>query len=483
MGTPRARHSTYHARFLLTMETSPNPPILVKNGYILSMDSNIGDIPNGDLLIGPDGRIVSVGPAATAPTDSLSELPPNTKVIDATNMIVLPGFVEVHWHMWNSIWRGLTHDAPGYMSLQKLAAFYTAEDHYNAVRYAALEALNAGITTCHDWANAIKSEEDALAHCKALVDSGIRARFGYGKIFSPTLAPAQQQQPVPATRSDLIPIQEWLEQNAMGRVDLGMICHNPQTLPAEVALSRSLGLKTIGQHVDLSQHLDLLGPDFIFTHGPGTPPQFVSLLASRGVKIGLCPSTDPLIGAGLPPLPLFLSNGIPFENIGFSVDVTCQTAVDPFSAMRTIQNASRIHHHTGKSFEQIIFAPPSKQDPTNGLTMPRTMLQLATLNGARILGLEREIGSLVPGKQADLILVNLSNQPNLFPSTKTANPTYQLVQCGLPSNVDTVIVNGRVVKREGKMVIGDPAEIGKRAVEAMRGVSERSGLASVDLGL
>lgn len=447
----------------MTLPDAASNNFLIKGGCVLTMDPALGHLPRGDVRI-RDGRIVEV-------SADLAEA--GEAVVDAQGKIVMPGFVEVHWHMWNSLWRGLAHEATGYFALHRLAASYTPEDHYIAVRYAALEAINAGITTCHDWANALADQADAMAHCRALVDSGIRARFGYGRQPAPDSAPL--------TRAELSVAQEWLTAHAEGRVDLGIVIHKVENLRAEVAAARAMGLKTIAPHVNLANDLDLLGPEFIFTHGPGTPDGLMALLAQRGVKIGLCPSTDPLIGAGLPPLAQFMRNGVPFEDIGFSVDVTCQSCADPFAAMRTIKNSARITQQSGRSFEQIIFSPPNADDPTNGLTMPRQMLQLATLNGARILGLEQTTGSLTPGKRADVILVR-TDDPNML-AAPDVNPSFQLVQLGQPANVDTVIVDGRVLKRDGRLLASDATDIGRKAVEAIARIRAKARLAPVDVSL
>jgi cytosine/adenosine deaminase-related metal-dependent hydrolase len=380
------------------------------------------------------------------------------EVIDARNMIVMPGFVEVHWHMWNSIWRGLAHDAPGYFGLHRLAPLYTAEDHYNAVRYAATEAINAGVTTCHDWANALRGPEDDLAEARALVDTGIRARLGLGRLGGPNRKPIGAE--------DIAAAQGWLDENGDGLIDLGVVCHDADTIREEVLASRAAGLKTVAPHANLAGVLDLLGPDFIFTHGPGTPAEFMQLLAARGVKIGLCPSTDPLIGAGLPPILQFLDNGVAFRDIGMSVDVTCQTSVDPFGSMRTIMNSGRIAKKDGASFEQIVFTPADPNDHTNGLLMPDQMLDLATVNGAHVLGLGAVTGTLSPGKRADLIMVR-TDDINMLP-VEESDAAFQLVQQGQVANVDTVMVDGRILKRDGKLVGVNPREIAAAAAASHR---------------
>ncbi|WCT79225.1 amidohydrolase family protein [Novosphingobium humi] len=436
--------------------------LLLKGGHVLTMDPGIGDLPKGDVLI-LDGEIAQVAPGIDRS---------DIRVIDATGMVVQPGFVETHWHMWNSLWRGLAHEAAGYFGLHRLAMAYTAEDHYLAVGYAAAEAIAAGVTTCHNWSNALRGPEDAVCQAQALADVGIRARFGYGHLTGMGLGPVDQTvlQNMAACLSDI---------SVDGLIDLGIVCHDANHLRTEVEAARALGLRTIAPHADLSGAIDLLGPEFIFTHGPGTPDAFLQLLAAKRVKIGLCPATDPLIGAGLPPIMRFLAAGTPFEDIGFSVDVTCQAAADPFAAMRTIMYAARIAQKNGASFQEIIFTPADPADPANGLMTPRQLLQLATINGARVLGLEERIGSLTPGKRADVILIR-TDDGNMLPDPDV-NIAFQLVQHAQPANVDTVIVDGRILKSAGRLTGMDHRALARRAAKAQASLRHRGAMPLPDM--
>lgn len=427
---------------------------VIRGGHVVSVDPDIGDLVTGDVHV-RDGLIVAVAPRVDAD---------GAEVIDASSCIVTPGFVEVHWHMWNGIWRGLAHDAAEYFALHRLAGAYTAEDHYDAVRYAALEAIGAGITTCHNWASGLRDGDDARAEMQALVDSGIRARFGYGDGF-----PVVQRA---LTHDDLAAARTWLDEHGDGRVDLGIAIHSPLAIAEEFAAARALGLPTIATHVDYSNHLDLLGPDVLFTHGAGASPELIGLVAATGMKVGLCPATDPLIGAGHPPLQEFLDGGVRFEDIGFSVDVTCQTPADPFAAMRTLLNAARMTQRGDTSFDRVLAEDLFGNGPANPLMRPRQVLELATINGARVLGLDHLVGSLTPGKRADVVVVR-TDQPNMLPAVG-ADPTYQLVQSAQPANVDTVVVDGRILKHQGRFTHVDAQAVIARAASAVTAIRDRA---------
>jgi 5-methylthioadenosine/S-adenosylhomocysteine deaminase len=168
-----------------------------------------------------------------------------------------------------------------------------------------------------------------------------------------------------------------------------------------------------------------------------------------------------------------------FQDIGFSVDVSCQTPVDPFASMRTLLNSARIAQRRPTSFEQVLAEDLLGTGPKVPMMRPRAVIELATLNGARVLGLDGITGSLTPGKRADVILVR-TDQPNMLPVID-ANPTFQLVQSGQPSNVDTVIVDGRVLKRNGELVGVDSAAVITAAANAQTALRQRAGLAPLDL--
>lgn len=434
---------------------------LIRGGHVLSLDPDVGDLSPGEIHI-QAGKIVAVSDHVSAP---------HAEVIDASGCVVMPGFVDVHWHMWTSVWRGLSHDAVGYFALHRMAYAYTPEDHYWAVRYAALEGLNAGFTTCHNWAHGIRDFADAEAEMRALVDSGLRARFSYGDT-----PPGQDRSiGVPELKQALA----WLDEHGDARVSLGIAVHNPAAFAAEVSAARELGLQTIAPHTDYSQHLDLLGPDVLYTHGAGVSPEVVGLLAATGAKVALCPSSDPLVGAGLAPVQQLVSGGVRFGDIGLSVDTTSQTAADPFASMRLLLHAARIAQRGTTSFDEVIAQDLFGDGPSTPLMRPREVIELATRNGARVLGLDSVTGSLTPGKRADVVLVR-TDQLNMLPARDT-NPTYQLVLTGQPANVDTVIADGRVLKRDGRLLDVDAAAVLARAAAVQEAIRERSGMPGPDL--
>lgn len=428
---------------------------LVTGGHVLTMDPELGDVVGGDVHV-RDGVIVEVGTDLEAP---------GAERIDVRGHVVVPGFVDTHWHMWNSLWRGLSHDAVGYFGLHRLAHAFTAEDHHVAVRHAATEAIDAGFTTVHDWANALRDRADTEAELAALAATGIRGHFGHGDG-----APGQGHA---LTAEELAASVAWADEHGGGRLTVGAVVHHAPDFRASVAAARELGLRTIAPHADFSPHVDLLGPDVVYTHGAGAPTQLFGLLGARGVGVALCPSTDPLIGAGMPPLPEMLAGGIAFDRIAISVDVTAQSAADPFAAMRLLLGVNRIAQRPGMSFVDIVVQDMAG-GPDTTLMHPREALAIATINGARVLGLDDTTGSLTPGKRADLVTVR-TDDLNMLPLHEEADPAALLVLCGQPSNVDTVLVDGRVLKRGGRLVGVDVPELVRTTAAARTALLARAG--------
>lgn len=438
------------------MSRSPSAEYLITGGHVLSMDPRIGDLPGGAVHV-RDGEIVAVGHDIDAPS---------AERIDATACVVLPGFVDTHQHMWTSLWRGLSHDAVGYFGLHRLAGAYTPEDHYVAVRYAAAEALNAGFTTSHNWAHGLRGEADVDAELQALADSGIRGHFGYGDGL-PGIGQRPGRAELAAAATTCVTLGE-------GRLTLGLAIHDPDFFATGVPLARELGLATIAPHADFSGHVELLGPDFVYTHGTGDSPELIGLLAAKGTKFALCPSTDPLVGAGHSPLHDLLSGGVLADDIGLSVDVSCQTAIDPFSSMRLLLNSARIAQRPGMSFNDVLVREVFGREAFEPLLHPRTALAIATSNGARVLGLQDVTGSLTPGKRADVVLVR-TDDFNMLPLGTATDVAALVVQCGQTENVDTVLVDGRIVKRHRRLVTPDAGKIVPRAAQAQAALLGRAG--------
>ncbi len=435
---------------------SDNNEILLQGGYVLSMDAEIGDLASGDVLI-RDGQIIEVAASIDAP---------QAQIIDATNMVIMPGFVETHWHMWESSWRGMANDAAEYFRYSEvLTPHYTPEDFHTAVRYAALDAINAGITTVHNWAHGVTDFEIAQAEMQALVDSGLRAKMGYLAVIEGEMI----------GEADLNRALDWINENGEQRLGLSLLLDgvDPQQMQTATALGRSLNLRPITDHSGGLGTPEVSGEEFMVTHGPGLTPEAIEIMAERNIKVSLSPLIDPMIGGGLPPVYQLLAGGIPLENISFSVDVSAQTPVDPFASLRTMVNSARMQqveaNQTGMTAGTLIIPAPG----TEWLFSYRDALFTGTYGGANVLGLADQIGSLTPGKRADVIILNM-NKINMLPLTEVNIPM-QLVQHGLPGNVDTVIIDGQIRKLNGELLGVDMQQVINETAQSQARIRSRAG--------
>ena len=158
-------------------QTAPKLPargnVVIRNAYVMTMETDVGDLKDADVHV-RDGAIVAVGQKLNAPGAS---------AIDGRGMIVMPGLVETHWHMWNTLLRGMSGEKPdiGYFRTSAgLGRVFEPGDMYQGTRLAAAEAINSGITFVHDWCHNIRGPEFARQDLRALKESGLRARFSYG---------------------------------------------------------------------------------------------------------------------------------------------------------------------------------------------------------------------------------------------------------------------------------------------------------------
>lgn len=423
---------------------------IVRNAYVMTMDSKFRDLPRGDVHI-RNGKINAVGVSLTAP---------NAELIDGQDMIVLPGFIDTHWHMWNTLLRSMSGDQKehGYFpTSESLGKVFTPEDMYQGVRLAAAEAIFSGITTVHDWNHNIRKPAYADAAVQALTDAGIRARFSYGYY--------QGQPSEEITRlDDLARVQsEWFANSSSTLLTLGFASRGTECSPKvnqqEWKTVRQMGIP-ISVHANSSpqwtneiEYLykeNMLGRDVQVVHAISSTAAEIEMLAKTGTSVSLSPYTEMRAGFGFPKTTELLAAGVV---VCLSVDTTALSGnADMFSIMKAIQNIENAR-------AEDEFKLP-----------PRRVLELATINGARALGIDDFTGSLKPGKRADLILVS-TKHINIGVFTDAA---HLLVEAAQPANVDTVIVDGRILKRHGQLLGFDLDEVFREVNESLGAVRKRA---------
>lgn len=445
---------------MATTTTTPLPTrgsVIVHGGYVLTMDEALGDLPGGEVVI-RDGVITDVGVARAVD----ATVPPDTTVVDATGCVVLPGFVDTHWHLWNSLLRGLIGDADrGYFPVKnRLAPFLSAEDTEVSARLALVEATASGITTLNDWDHNLRAPAYADANARAIVASGLRARYSYGN--ADKLDPSQ-----PMDLDDVLRFRDvWSGGPSEDRITLGVALRGPvRTLPdvcrAEWDFARAHGLPITmhcggrrdegGRYCELEPMgaAGMLGPDVQVVHAVHATPSEIELLARTGTHISLSPLTE-LRSMGIPPLGDLLSAGI---LVSLSIDtLAIPTTADMLLQMNVTLSVERAR--TGRA------------DIT-----PRRMVRMATLDGARDLGLDDRIGSLTPGKRADLIAVRVDG----LGTAPAADPVATMVLCARASDVDLVVADGRILKRDGRLTAADAGAATDAATASLRDVLRRSG--------
>jgi 5-methylthioadenosine/S-adenosylhomocysteine deaminase len=436
-----AASSVIPSRLLLSQEKKTSAPgasplplrreLVVRNGYVMTMDSGLGDIQEADVHI-RNGEIIAVGKGIRAP---------GATIIDARRMIVLPGFVETHWHMWNTLLRSFAGEKAelGYFpTAAALGAVMTPDDMYHGTRLGAAEALYSGITTVHNYCHNVRSRAHAEADLRALKEAGLRARWSYG--WSQGLPDTQL-----VNLADLEALhRNWAGFSNEGLISLGfawrgMFRNTPLSKDVyrpEFDAARRLGLP-ISAHVGSSESAkgqieahakeNLLGKDVQIIHAISASPAEIEMIAKASSPVSVSPGSELRIGYGFAKVSEFLDAGV---RVGVSVDTTALSGdANPFDILKMVRNNENARAHSEFKLSA------------------RRVLELGTIEGARSLGIDDRVGSLKPGKRADLIMIS-ADHVNMGVLT---DPSHLVVEAAQPANVDTVIVDGRVLKRGGKI--------------------------------
>ena len=426
------------------MSASPSmlSRILITGATVVTMDPSLGIIDDGDILI-DRGKIVSVG-------KNINDWAVTR--IDGRGMIVMPGFVNGHLHLWQSALRGIaanwTLDHYFGRLIGEIVRLYQPSDAFIGNLAGALDQLNAGVTTLFDWCHIVNTPAHADAAVDGLTESGIRAVFGYGTPM--WLFGTKEPHPADARR-----MRRQRLSDDEARVTMALAIRGPDFAPgtaeADIRYARELGL-VASFHVACAKHgarqqlltdlaaQRLIGHDVNVVHANFLVPDEFQAIADNGATVAITPEVEMQMGLGLPPTGPARRAG---ASVTIGTDVVTGVGTDMFTQMRFLLQTHRALQNK--------LCHDKETMPDHLDLSVEDVLHMATLGGARCFGLDRRIGSITPGKEADLVVLRRSDI-NL---AATRDPIAAIVLHANVANVDTVMVGGEILKRGGKLVYRD----------------------------
>jgi 5-methylthioadenosine/S-adenosylhomocysteine deaminase len=414
---------------------------LIRNGAVITVDK-AGVLPRADILV-RDGRIEAVGPDLAAA---------GAETIDATDMIVMPGFVDTHYHMWSAVGRNFVGDGFGYFAAKNATSkLFEPADFYNSVMLGLVELANAGVTTVHNWSHNTRTAAHADAELRAHREAMLRALYSHGHVDQ-----MPRNEPIDFASIDRVQRDYFAKGAAFdGLVTYGVnLRGGSQSEEAiyhqEMETARKRGL-WIAIHAGQTppnrifaedyEKRGWLGPKLLICHYLPASDADAQAMARTGTPLSFATHSEFRLGRAGDPRDALLRMRQHNVLISLSFDANSIAPPNMFETMRFTWNMGIPWRGT-----------PTEKLPE--LTF-REVIAMATLNGAKALGLGDVTGSITAGKRADLILIR-GNDINIAP---VADVEASVVQSAMPANVDTVIVDGRIVKRGGRLVAYDVEKV------------------------
>jgi 5-methylthioadenosine/S-adenosylhomocysteine deaminase len=410
--------------------------LLIKSGTVLSLDRAVGNIAGADILI-VDGIISEVGPSLRTR---------NAEVVDASDTIVMPGFVDTHRHLWQSLTRNL-----GATSDADMSGHFSPDDVYASTLVGLLQALEAGITTVVDWCDIADDAAHLEAALSAHADSGVRT------VLVPSTSGATPTADVTIASASPDVVEANLSAVAAGWAQAR---EGRQRIHARAGTAGASG----GEVAELGRR-GLLGPDVTLSHCTRLSDADFDAIAASSTAVALTPASGMAGGLGPPPIQQLIDRGI---RPGLGVGDERLSPGDVFTQMRAVMS---VQHAT--SFELRL----AGKGGAPNLLSTRDVIRYATVDGARVVGLSAITGSLSPGKRADVIVLR-ADRPNVAP----VNDPIGAVVWGMDtSNVDWVFVGGTSLVEHGELT-ADVARARGLAMAAQRHVTAAAGLLA-DVGV
>jgi 5-methylthioadenosine/S-adenosylhomocysteine deaminase len=429
------------------MEEKPSFDILIMGGTLLTLSESMDTIENPVIGI-RDGRIILVEKGENPPAKHY----PAKEILNAEGCVILPGLVNTHNHLPMVCYRGYADDMPLMEWLHERIfpaerKYVNRDMVYAGSRLAMAEMILSGTTTFCDG----YYYESSVA--QAAIDMGMRGIVSQGFIDFPT-----PDKPEPAKNIKIAEtfIDKWKDRSPL--ISPALFCHTPYTCAAETLITLKQAarekdvlflshvaetrdeIKLIQERYGLTpirhlQKLGVLDERTVIVHAVWVDEEELEMLRDTGTKVSHNPESNMKLAVGVAPVPAMLRKGI---TVGLGTDgCASNNDLDLFREMGT---AAKLHK-------------VAAMDPT--VLDARTALKMATINGARVLGLGDQIGSIEPGKCADLILVDM-NKPHLTPLYQVYS---HLVYAASGADVVASIINGKLVMKDRKLLHADLDDI------------------------
>ena len=433
--------------------------ILIRDCGIVTMNPAREQFSGGDIHI-EGGRLTHVG-------SRLASIPEGAEVIDGRDKVAIPGFVNSHHHFFQSLLRGLSYNENVIEWAQ--SCIFAASPHiepehlYWAARLTVAECVESGVTTSIDWSYCLHTLEHAVATFEGMRDSRARVHFAYG----PSVAEGfgdfdlrlkdfeEMRSRYFGNGRDIDRIRLWM---ALGGPEL----QEEERVREEVAVATGHGL-SLHIHVreneafepkntvEILERCGALGPQLLMAHAIHLSDSDLDRVARTGTKVNYSALSNMRLASGICRVVEMRQRGI---DVSLGVDGSASNDNNDFFAlMRAALGLQRARWLRGDC------------------VTVHDILEMATIGGARCLGQETEIGSLEKGKRADVVLID----PQTLNFMPLNNFVAQLVLCGQPRNVDTVIVDGQVLKRKGELVGVDVGELLAKSSKAAQTITQKAG--------
>jgi 5-methylthioadenosine/S-adenosylhomocysteine deaminase len=416
---------------------------------VLSLDRQVGDFARADVLI-EDGKIREVRPDIAVSGDAAA-------VVDATNRIVIPGFVDTHSHSYQGLLRNILTNGvlnPDYnRDIQtNLTPAYQAADAYAGVLITALGLMDMGTTTIVDISQVSHTPEHSDACIRALQDSGIRAVYAYYRGAGPA---TKFPQDITRIQRTYFNSKDQLLTLALGTsIDAKLY-----GLAREVGVPAVLHINNLSAQILELGRAGLLRPGDEYIHCTHLNDDAWRLIRDSGGHISLSVEIEMAMGQGLPAIQAALDHGV---RPSLSSDHGATVAQDFFSVMRAVFTLQHL-----QLFQRAF---NGEQNLPRRLS-PRDLLEFATIEGARCANLESKVGTLTPGKEADIVLL-AADRISIWPLNNAPGMVVNLMN---PSQVETVLIGGKVKKWRGNLVGVDVPRVLRLAAEARDALLRRTG--------